>query len=243
MKISLKVSNSNLSLEQKENMWAIYHKYYDCEKAYFMSRIAQHNYFILFLRNKEIVGFTGIKKDVIKKEATKNTVVGLAMTVIDKKYRNKALIQRAVYKLYKREFIRNPFRSIFIWSVAATYKPYLVFAKGIEIFYPKADMNMPEDYNVLKKTICEKYFEDYNLDKNLVYIKGFKVTDSSVLINEKKDETIDKDILYYKSLYLSGRDIKDREIKGVLTLAPMNVNNLFYWVSRVMKKKFKMTIV
>ncbi|MBL4648651.1 MAG: hypothetical protein JKY03_02890 [Aureispira sp.] len=131
-----------------------------------MSRIAQHNYFILFLRNKEIVGFTGIKKDIIKNGTTKNTVVGLAMTVVDKKYRNKALIQRAVCKLYQREFMQHPFRNIFVWSVAATYKPYLVFSKGIEIFYPKANMDMPEDYKVLKRTICEKYFEDYNLDKN-----------------------------------------------------------------------------
>ena len=242
MKIKLKISNSNLSQEQKEAMWATYCKYYDCEKAYFMSRIAQHNYFILFLRNEEIIGFTGIKKDVIKNGNTKNTVVGLAMTVIDKEYRNKALIQRAVYKVYQREFIQNPFRNIFVWSVAATYKPYLVFAKGMEIFYPNVDVNMPEEYKMLKKTICEKHFEEYNLDKNLVYIKGFKVTDSSVLINEEKDETVDKDILYYKSLYFSGRHIENREIKGVLTLAPMNINNLFYWASKVIQKKFKMKI-
>jgi predicted acetyltransferase len=101
-------------------MWATYYKYYDCEKAYFMSRIAQHDYFILFLINEEIVGFPGIKKDVIKKGTINNTVVGLAMTVIDKKYRNKALTQRAVCKLYQREFIQNSFRNIFVWSVAAT---------------------------------------------------------------------------------------------------------------------------
>lgn len=69
------------------------------------------------------------------------------------------------------------------------------------------------------------------------------MTDPSVLINEKKDETVDKDILYYKSLYLSGCHIEDREIKGVLTPAPMNANNLSYWASRVIQKKFKMNKV
>ncbi len=241
MNIKLKISNSNLSLEKKEAMWATYRKYYDCEKSYFINRMAQHDFFILFLNNKEIVGFTGIKRDVIKTGKTKKTIVGLAMTVVDKNHRNKSLMQRAVAKLHQRELILNPFRKIFVWTVAASYKPYLVFAKGVKIFYPQAEFDMPKDYKVLKKTICEKHFEDYNLDKNLVYIKGFRVTDSSVLTYERKDGTIDKDVHCYRDLYLSGRQIEGREIKGVFTLAPMNFSNLFYWGAKLIRKKLKKT--
>jgi hypothetical protein len=239
MTIKLKLLNRNLSPEEEDAMWAIYHKYYDCEKSYFMSRIAQHHFFILFLNDKEIVGFTGIKRDVVKKGNTKKIILGLAMTVVDEDYRNKALIQRSVAKLYQRELLNNPFHKVFVWSVTASYKPYLVFAKGVRTFYPQAAFDMPEDYKVLKKTICEKYFEDYDLDKNLVYIKGFRVTDSSVLTYEREDGSIDKDVHYYKKLYLSGRPIEGREIKGVLTLAPMNFNNLFYWGTKLIQKKLR----
>lgn len=228
--------------ELVENMWQIYQQYYACERRFFVSRLPNHNAFALFLCDNRLVGFTGIKRLKTRLENGKKALLlGLAITAINRDFRNQGLIEKTVVTLYCRERLKHPFLPIYNWSTAASYKPYLMFANNLKEYYPNATNIQSSFYQHLEKVIFDNYFQGCEIDNGVVYQQGFRITDNSVLLCTYRN-TSNAAFVFYKQRYEGSRPLKRMEVKCICTIAPTNLKNLCYWLGRFTQKQFKKII-
>ena len=235
MAVEIQLVSPSSARNYVEELWQLYQKYYDCSYNFFKQRIENHDFHVLFLDQNRVIGFTGIKRNEVILNGQKITLVGLSITVIDQEHRSQGLIQKAVARLTKKEMLTNPLQKTYIWSVVASYKPYLVFAKGVKDFFPTRDTEEHSEYKTIQQTICELHFQEYDLDNHLVYIKGMRITNQSVLSYD--ENYMNRDKRYYKNRYDSGRSTNGLEVKGILTIAPASFRNLTFWVAKFTKRK------
>jgi RimJ/RimL family protein N-acetyltransferase len=229
-KIQVTITTNELSEATKEEMWQVYHKYYHYSREYFMQRIHRNNYFSFYTIDGRIIGFTGLRINRTEVHDKECLMIYFGQTIIDQKYRGKALIPRTAVKLflkYWKDLIRG---RIYVWADALTYKAYLVFAKTLKEYYPTYRTVMPAHVKALINFVGDEYYgETFCRDTGTVQKDTVFVNDPTTRIDPRQET--DQDVLFYAQSnpdYINGH--------GLITLAPMTGENYLYLIWKCIRK-------
>lgn len=231
------------------DMWSLYQQYYNDPKEMFMERIEQIERQAVFFDKHKIVGFTGIVVDRnVQVSGKSRTFIGIEQSVIDKKYRNKNLIQRTLTRLFFQEKWKNAFTHIYIWSASASYIPYLIFTQYLKKAYPSHFCTPCEEIKDLMNYLGKKHlnafpFQYYHDTPFSSFGLENCMLDTATKVTEK--ELQNPNIAYYHTLVNEGRKyLKEAQHELlVTTIAPANWENFNYWVKRFFNKLIKKIII
>jgi len=244
MPLNIKILTATETKPYLDAMWTIYHRYYEFDKETMIERVEHFYYNVLFFHNTTLVGFTGVvlKRGVVI-ENKKYTLIGLGQTIIQVDYRNQNFIQHTCSKLFLQEQLRNPFAKIFLWTLAGSYKPYLIFSQHIKIAYPTLNCTQTNESKAIIEHIGQHYLPSFcqyikNEGIGIIQMEKF-ITDETVKV--KPEDLQNPHIAYFQSQVKKGESYLNGQ-EGcvcVITIAPANWANLLYWAGKMVKKKFK----
>lgn len=154
-------------------------------------------------------------------------------TVVDAKYRGKSLIQKTGSKLCMKYFLSLLTSKAYFWCDALSYKPYLVFAKSLDEYYPSYKEETPADTQDLMNCLgAMNYGASYHAKSGTIIKEKTLVADTTVKIREQ--DLSDPDIRFYAQA-----NQMLNQGHGLLTFAPANSRNLFRLLKRMIEVSFK----
>lgn len=229
-KITVSIVSNELSPAVKEEMWNVYHKYYDYSKAYFMQRMEKNNFYSLYKNGEEIVGFTGLRIDRTSVNGRKRLLIYFGQTIIDTEHRGKSLIPTTGAKLCLKYWPEMLTSKTYFWADCLTYKAYLVFAKTLEVYYPSYKNEKCQDVEAVIDFIGETHYRDtYCRATGTVQKESVVVSDPNIKIPHKYRQ--DPDINFYVAsnpLFMEGH--------GLITLGPVTWKNFGNLMGRLANK-------
>jgi len=232
-KIKVSIVSNQLSTSQKEEMWDVYKKYYSYTKESFMKRIPKNNYFSLYSVEGKIVGFTGLRIQSFRFDGKKRFMMYFGQTVVEARYRGKSLIQKTGSKLCMKYFFSLLSSKAYFWCDALSYKPYLVFAKSLDEYYPSYKEETPADTQDLMNCLgAMNYGSSYKHKSGTIVKEKTLVADTSSKV--RKQDLSDPDIRFYVQA-----NQKLDQGHGLLTFAPANTRNLLRLLKRMVAVSLK----
>ena len=127
---------ANQTKPHQLEMWQLYSKYYQVSPASFFDRFESNDFYALYTCDEKLVGFTGFRMKETTTEFGTFQTLYIGQTVMENAFRGRSMLPRTCCKLLLSFFLKNPFRPVYVWCDALTYKPYLLFANSVKRFYP-----------------------------------------------------------------------------------------------------------
>ncbi len=230
--ISVGIMKPTLTAEYLRDMWVLFSHYYDVDQRSFFYEMGSNDYYALYTDEKKLIGFTGFRYRKIKTEDGTCQALQIGQTVMKQNYRGQSFVAQTCLSLFIKHYLRYPFRPLYAWCDALTFKPYLMFANGLETFYP----NYLEETPTKLKSILDSlgnyhYGVNYNPETNVVKKFQKAVNDTTANISEK--ELDNPHIAFYNKQnpdHIHGN--------GYLVIAPINFRNMFFLAKKCIIKKF-----
>lgn len=211
-------------------MWQIYHKYYHYDKASFMDRIHKNNYYSFYIHNDIMVGFTGLRINDFKFEGKNTFLIYFGQIIILNEFRGKSLIPVTGFKLFLKFWRSFLFSKTYFWADTLCYKPYLVFAKTLEVCYPSYKQITPAPIKRLIDHIGETHYGETYEQATGTVIKDKKlVKDPASII--RSGDTVDPDVRFFAQA-----NPHHEEGRGLITLGPATRRNMIKIMNRFLKK-------
>ncbi|MEM6763394.1 MAG: hypothetical protein AAF655_00660 [Bacteroidota bacterium] len=227
--LSVTLQDYLLHESTKKQMWKVYSKYYHYSYEEFMKRIPSNDLYSFYLYKGEVVGFTGLRVDKAYIQGKRQLLIYFGQTVIEERFRGKSLIPVTGFKLcckYWKAFLRS---SVYMYADSLTYKAYLVFAKTVEEMYPSRKRPNTPVVNDIFHLIGNTYYKESYNEASMTIGKDRMLVDDKATCNPIQ-YIEDEDIRFYvekNPLWHAGH--------GLLTLAPMNLENLKTLLVRMFK--------
>ncbi|MCO6162660.1 hypothetical protein [Flavobacterium sp. NRK F7] len=221
----------SLTQPEQERIWAIYKTSYTVEREVFLDKQQRLDLYAMYYNpKKELVGFTGIRKNSCTTSSRKYIAIYLGQTIILPQYRGKKLIQKTVMRIMLHLKFKNPFHKIVIWNDSLSYRPYLVMAKGLKDFYPNPNKAEQKEFEAIRDELGMKYYpESYDKQTGIVS-KAHRVLLADEITLTEKDLQNEYIQFFVKKNpgYIEGN--------GLITFSPATFGNLFYYL---VGRKFK----
>ena len=231
MKLTTRVVKSAKTKAIREQMWALYQRYYQLEKEVFLKRFEVNHYYALYEAAGELVGFTALRTKVVDSEKGKATCIYVGQSCILQEYRNRSLIPHTCVYATLEAFLKNPFRPIYLWCDSLTYKPYLAFVKATTYTFPTWKKETPAHIKTMINQLGTFYYgERFNPETGTVKKDVNIVTDASAIITAKDRQQADID--FYAKMnpnYLDGN--------GLITITQASIPNFMHCAIRSVKKQ------
>jgi hypothetical protein len=228
-RVKIKIVSSSEAYLIKEEMWRIYRKFYQCAETHFSGRFSEITNYALYSYKGSLVGFTGIISDQHTIDNMKVHLFCFGCTAVLPEYRGLALLQKTSLIIFIGNFLRNPFRPIFFWCHASTYKSYLGFA-GLPMHYPSRHRPTPTKYRHFIDRIGAKYFgQHYDEKTGNAFFEGVAVKEGKV--NTNSTELLHPAVQFYQKI--KRPDPENRPgVYGVISVAPLNLKNLLALIAK-----------
>jgi hypothetical protein len=230
--ISVGIMKPTLTAEYLRDMWVLYSHYYNVDQRSFFYEMGSNDFYAIYTNGKKLIGFTGFRYRKINTNYGTCQVLHIGQTVMDENFRGRSLVPRTCLSLFVKHYLRHPFRPLYAWCDAITFKPYMVFAKGMETFYPTfKEATPPKIKSVLANLGNQYYGVNYNPGTNVVRKFQKMVNDDSANISAQDLEN--PHIAFYNQ-----QNPNHIHGNGFLVIAPINFRNLFFLVKKCITKGF-----
>ena len=124
------------------------------------------------------------------------------------------------------------FSSVYFWADTLCYKPYLVFAKTLDEYYPSYQQATPKSVKTIIDYIGQTHYkENYDAPTGTVKKEINLVRDPSSVITDR--DRLDPDIRFYEQA-----NPHHPQGRGLITLGPGNIKNVRLIVYRFLKSIF-----
>lgn len=217
----------------QHQMWQLYSCYYDVDQAAFFKRMDSNDYYAIYTKNEELVGFTGLRLRPFDLEGEEVMTLYLGQTVLRSDCRGRSLMPRTCSLLFAQHFLKHPTMPIYAWCDSLTYKPYLLFSNSLKNSYPSRKEETPAKVKMLIDKLGNHYYQDsYDPETGTVHKQANIIDDPSATITEA-DRQKNADIDFFAKAnpgHASGH--------GLITIAPINFTNFLFLVKKCFKKQF-----
>lgn len=174
-----------------------------------------------------IVGFALPKFAQLRAPSGPFTAIGLGLTIVDAPYRNRGLIQRLICALMAEARLRAPLDPIYVWALAATFRPYLIFARNLRDYHPRPERELDPERAAIMAAIGRHHFGgDFDPELGCVRDRAWVLREPAHRV-----EGAHPDIAFYDQ-----RRWLRPDITGVVVLAPGNLDNLGHWLGRALTR-------
>lgn len=219
----------------KNQMWNLYSTYYEVDQASFFARIDSNDYYAIYTKNEELVGFTGLRLRTFDLEGEKVMTLYLGQTVMRSDCRGRSLMPRTCSILFAQHFLKNPTMPIYAWCDSLTYKPFLLFSNSLKKSYPSRREETPSKVKSLINQLGHHYYKDnFDPETGTVYKQNNIIDDPSAIItaaDRQKNADID---------FFAKANPGHAKGHGLITIAPINFTNFLFLVKKCLKKQFSL---
>ncbi len=230
--ISVGIIKPTLTTEYLRDMWVLYSRYHDVDQRSFFYEMGSNDYYALYTNGKKLIGFTGFRYRKINTEHGTCQAIQISQTVMDKNFRGQSLVPRTCLSLFIKHYLRYPFRPLYAWCDAVSFKPYLMFANEVENFYPTAIEETPVKIkSVLAQLGNHHYGVNYNPKTNVVRKFQKVINDDTTTITEEDLEN--PHIAFYNK-----QKLDHIHGNGFLVIAPINFRNMLFLIKKIIAKGF-----
>lgn len=225
-----------------EAMWSLYQQYYRLPREQFRERLRDYERCALFFSGGALVGYTFVKieRDAVVR-GERCVLVGFGTTVLALHERNRNFMQRAVTRLFLLEKLRNPLARVYLWTVAATCRPYLIFARHLATAFPTRRTPRSGLAEAIVEHLGQTHFSRghwrYHPELGAVSLDVDDVIkDPSVRVTES--DLHDPDIAYFQARIdqVQASLGNPQATVGVLTVAPADGANFAHWLGVLARK-------
>jgi len=228
------VKTSELRAFDVIEMYKIYLPHHNVEFDDFYHRtLSQFNMIAIHRdkKKKNIVGFCGIREDVLKIHKKKMDIIYYGQMFLLEAYRGSNLMQKtSIYTFFKNK-IFHPFRPLYYWGDCISYKSYLLLAKYYPIIYPHKDFKTPPKEQAVRDYLGKKYYLDsYQLGVGVILKETNRLKTETASISDS--DLLDLHINFYSEVnpgYIKG--------DGLLTIIPGTYSNFIGNIKNYWKKK------
>lgn len=231
--ISKTINAADIDDKLNQKLWDLYHDTHNITFEEFTLEWKKVNKISIFIDKKtqEIVGFVGIRYySFLCIELSDTQTLSFGQVYIKPAFRGKFLIQRTVIKLLLQYKLKNPFSTLFFYTDALSYKPFLLMANHLANYYPNPFENNPYYIDELLDQIGEKYYpEFYQRDTKTTSREHNLLNDPSLMIT--KDKLKNQHIRFYAS-----QNYDHNKGDGLLIICPMSIKNVIFFVSKLITK-------
>lgn len=230
MKVEI-LKATKLSGALAEELYSFYSKTFAIDQDHFRSSLVHYEMVAIQRRGEDIIASQFFDIKAVRTPCSGKSIISIyfGITAIDERFRSSGFVQKCVMKAMGIAYLRHPFQPKYIWCHAATYKPYLFFAKILQKGYPR--FNQPPDASAIE--IRDTLIANCPVD--LGQNGWLSSVPVSWVLEDGSDVTTDRDlqdphIRYYKSL------VTEAGI-GLFTYAPADVENLVLYLRKAALKK------
>jgi hypothetical protein len=229
VKLELK-ANADLTDQDRREMWRLYGPHHNVTEEEFFARSRTGVEQIMLFRHARrgaLVGFTGLRRwraPLPGGRAALAFYVG--QSFIDEAYRGHDLIQRTVIRTMLGPWLAHPLEPVYFWSDCISYKPYLLAARNLKVFYPSPDWDTPPDVRALIDALGARYYPDeYDPARGTVLKKQNRLREHVAPITEQALR--DRHIRFYATMN-EGHARGD----GLIAVYPATLENLAFFLGR-----------
>ncbi len=209
-----------------EEMWALYGPHHNVLRPHFEARLLGFAQVAVFREEGRIAGFTGVRFRRFVVEGSPCQTIYFGQTFLDPSARGRQLIQRTVTRLFLTERARSPLVPWFFWSDALSYKPYLVMARNLDLFFPHPTLPTPPRIRALLDRIGEAYYPGlYDPSSGTVRRPEARLKEHVAPISEQ--DLSDPFLRFYAQ-----KNPGHAAGHGLLVLCPMTLHNLLSYLRR-----------
>jgi len=110
----------------------------------------------------KVVGFNGIRLTRHKGMGFGRPILAayLGQMYVEKAYRGQNPIQMAMAHTMFRFKLLTPWQKTIIWGDTITYKPYMLIANNSDIFFPRPEVETPQNYQNLIDDLGVSHYDD-----------------------------------------------------------------------------------
>lgn len=218
----------------KTRMWNLYSNYYNVDQAAFFARFDSNDFYAIYKKGEELVGFTGLRLRTFDLDGEEVMTFYLGQTVMRSDCRGKSLLPRTCSLLFAQHFLKNPTMPIYVWCDSLTFKPYLLFSNSLKKCYPTRLEATPKNIQTLINKLGHHYYKN-NFDPatGTVYKENNIIEDPSSTITEA-DRQNNPDIDFF-----ANANPGHSKGHGLITIAPINFTNFLFLVKKCIKKQLQ----
>jgi len=236
--IRLETKDSSLIDNQLNlQLWDLYSSFHSTSFEDFTERWKSLDRVAIFYHRKQgnIIGFIGIRNRsfVIMNEQQKMErvqTIYFGQVFIQHRFRGKLLVQRTVTSLLFKQKIRRPFSTVYFWTDAISYKPFLIMTNNLAEYYPNPFNKNPAKIDGLIDVIGSTYFSDvYQVDSGTVLKPQYVLNDKSVEITKK-------DLQNPFISFFVNKNPDHIYGTGLIITCPLSFKNLLHFLSRRITK-------
>ncbi len=214
-------------------MFDLYIPYHNVDKNLFIDRtINQFTKIVLFRNKKKLVGFCGMRYELLDKIIkTTTSTMYFGQMFIEKEFRGKSLIKKIGFILAIKYKLMHPRTKLFLWGDAIGYKAYLVLAKNFPETYPSPDCPIIPEIKKIRDFLGQKYYTcNYNKELGIVHKTKNRIKCSDAQI---KSCDIENPLVEY---YIKINKHYKRG-DGVLVISPVTVKNIIFSIKEYLRNR------
>ena len=231
----MKIINAKkISYLDLKKMYSIYAPHHNMEEFDFFKRTTTFDELAIFKdkKSENIIGFLGIKFRNKKLESgTKFVANYFGSLYVEKGYRGNNLIGRGVMSTIPKYKLKHPFKKIYVWGDAISYKSYIMVMKKYKKVYPSLEHPITPKIAEIRDYLGDYYYGNlYNSKTGCITKETNRLKNHEVQISD--EDLKDKNIKYYSVAnpnYAKG--------DGLLCVIPNPIKKIAYNIFREITKK------
>lgn len=164
---SIHKATQKLSETELNELWELYAPHHNVSREEYLGRVLNGLTHLTQYRDAytyELVGCTGVREEIFTlSSGAKAYTVYSGMSFILPAYRGLHLLPRTLSYYSLKLKLSNPFRQVFVWSDAISYKPYLLTARSTRKFFPSRKFATPPQIQELIHLVGHQFYgENYD---------------------------------------------------------------------------------
>jgi len=150
-----------LTPAQRDDIWALYTRYYDYPRAQLEERVSSLPEIALYRAGSgALVGMTGVDVYRVRHEGRSSTVMYTGLVVVDERFRRQNLPLALGVRLFLRAKLRRPHERVDWLFGALSYKSYALLSRNLGVFWPRRDQPTPADTAAYIDFLARRRFGD-----------------------------------------------------------------------------------
>jgi len=160
-----------------DEIWALIQQFYDTERDYVEGLIRHHGSIALFRSagDARLVGISALDVYPAAFEGREVVVIFTSHVMLEPAFRGHNLLQRLGWRTFLRTRMRYPFRAIYWFFDAPSYKSYLLLPRNFRDFWPRRDRQTPAwERGLMDRLSHQMYRDDWLPEQGIVRRTGHR---------------------------------------------------------------------
>lgn len=212
----------DISSEEKLLMYGLFSSCHAIDYEAYEANFDLYSEYALGYEGERLVALSAIETKLITLTSSKIVSLYVGSSCVDPDFRSNGFIPKVMTRAIISTMFKYPFYKRYIWCLAATYKPYMFYAKIVKKGYPRRNQNYSDKILEIRDNLiknCPVNFGQNGWSNANPVVWTLKDDASKITSGDLNDP----DVAFYNSFNLPDH-------YGLFSFAPASVENILFYV-------------